>query len=115
MRSIKLADVDKLLDQVRRISESGIDFATIVGKIRIEDLGIDLGFNNMDCTGACNTSCSGCSACSGCSGCSSTDTVKAFHPGETVSNPNPLDRFVASLADPSVREALANAAKLAAG
>lgn len=111
MSGVKLAEVEKLVNRVRGLMESSGPSISIVGNIRIEELGIDLGFNNRDCTGACNTSCSGCSACSGCSGCSSTSTSTAFDPAAAVSNP--VDRLSGSLRDPAVREAIGQAARAA--
>ena len=115
MASIKLGEVEELINRLNSLMKKAGPSVHMVGSIKIEELGIDLGFNNRDCDGACSTSCSGCSACSGCSGCSSTSTVKAFDPGAVVSNPNPLDRFVSSLSDPTVREALVQAARAAKG
>ena len=119
MSAIKLAEVDELVKRLNGVVKESGPYVSLVGSIKIEELGIDLGFNNRDCTGACNTSCSGCSACSGCSGCSSTSSSTSFHPGDAVSNPNPLEdpvgQLVASLRDPAVRATLLEAARAAGG
>jgi hypothetical protein len=115
MASIRLDEVDGIVERLEHLIKKTGPHASIVGTIRIEDLGIDLGFNNRDCTGSCNTSCSGCSACSGCSGCSSTSTSTSFDPGATVSLPDPLDRLVANLRDPKVQAVIAQAARSAGG
>ena len=116
MSSISSSELLKVIGELNSIAKAtGIDLNYRVGgTIRVDDLGIDLGFNNRDCNGVCSTNCSGCSACSGCSGCSNTATVKAFEPDLTVSNPNPVSQFVAILKDPSVQALLEEAAKNAA-
>jgi len=113
MTTVALREVDALIDQINSMMAKAGPSTTFVGTVRIEDLGIDLGFNNRDCNGRCNTSCSGCTACSGCSGCQNTSSSTQFNPAGSVSNPNPLDQFVASLRDPAVLKALSDAAKIA--
>lgn len=116
MASISSAELVKVIGKLNGVAKAAgmeLDYR-LGGVIKVEDLGIDLGFNNRDCNGVCSTNCSGCSACSGCSGCSNTATVKSFDPGSILVNPNPGTQFVSVLRDPAVQAFLAEAAKGAA-
>lgn len=111
--SAELLKVISKLNGVAKAAGVNLDYR-FGGVLRVEDLGIDLGFNNQDCNGVCSTNCSGCSACSGCSGCSNTASVKSFDPGATLINPSPVSQFASMLKDPAVQAYLADAAKAAA-
>ncbi len=111
MTSDDLLKVIAELNGIAKAAGMDLDYR-LGGALRVDELGLELGFNNRDCNGVCSSNCSGCSGCSGCSTTSTSSSI--LDPGAPIGDPNPISQFMSDLKHPAVQEFLARASQQAA-